>query len=367
MMFNPDNSFSTANRKPNMPDNDVKRVEPEATHMFREAAEAAGAVRAQYDSNRSRALELGSKLRSLAPRAVITCARGSSDHAATFAKYLIETRLGVLTSSASPSVSSVYGVKQNLRDCLFLAISQSGRSPDLVAAARAAKTAGATVVAMVNTDNAPLADVADYLLPLCAGPEQSVAATKSYIASLAAIVHLVAAWTADDILLDALASAPESLDNAWRLDWGAAMPTLRNTSHLYVIGRGVGLGIAQEAALKCKETCRLHAEAFSGAEVRHGPQALLQANFPALLLTQDDETRPDLEALAHELVSRGVNVIIAGRSLTGATVLPTIPAHPVIQPLLLAQSFYKLANALSIARGCDPDRPPHLRKITETR
>ena len=358
---------NTANRKPNMPENEVRRIDPEATHMYREASEAADALRAQYESNHSRALELGGTLRSLAPRAVVTCARGSSDHAATFAKYLIETRLGVLTSSASPSVSSVYGVKQNLRGCLFLAISQSGRSPDLVAAARAAKSAGATVVALVNTDNAPLADIADYLLPLCAGPEQSVAATKSYIASLAAIVHLVGAWTADNILLDALTAAPQALAAAWRLDWGAAMPTLRNTSHLYVIGRGVGLGVAQEAALKCKETCRLHAEAFSGAEVRHGPQALLQSNFPALLFTQDDETRLDLEALARDLVARDVNVMIAGRTVTGATVLPTIAAHPVIQPLLLAQSFYRLANALAVARGCDPDRPPHLRKITETR
>ena len=358
---------NTANRKPNMPENEVRRIDPDATHMYREASEAADALRAQYESNHSRALELGGTLRSLAPRAVVTCARGSSDHAATFAKYLIETRLGVLTSSASPSVSSVYGVKQNLRGCLFLAISQSGRSPDLVAAARAAKSAGATVVALVNTDNAPLADIADYLLPLCAGPEQSVAATKSYIASLAAIVHLVGAWTADSILLDALMAAPQALAAAWRLDWGAAMPTLRNTSHLYVIGRGVGLGVAQEAALKCKETCRLHAEAFSGAEVRHGPQALLQSNFPALLFTQDDETRLDLEALARDLVARDVNVMIAGRTVTGATVLPTIAAHPVIQPLLLAQSFYRLANALAVARGCDPDRPPHLRKITETR
>ena len=350
-----------------MPENDPARIDPETTHMYREAAEAPDAVRAQYESNHSRALQLGSTLRSLMPRAVVTCARGSSDHAATFAKYLIETRLGVLTSSAAPSVSSVYGVRQDLRDCLFLAISQSGRSPDLIAAAKAAKTAGATVVALVNTDNAPLGDVADYLLPLCAGPEQSVAATKSYIASLAAIVHLVAAWTADNILLDALIAAPQALDKAWQLDWGAAMPTLRNTSHLYVIGRGVGLGIAQEAALKCKETCRLHAEAFSGAEVRHGPQALLQANFPALLFTQDDETRLDLDALARDLVARDVNVMIAGRPVTGATVLPTLPAHPIIQPLLLAQSFYKLANALAVARGCDPDRPPHLRKITETR
>lgn len=349
-----------------MPERDSTRIDPESTHMYREASESAEAVRTQYESNQSRALELGSALRSLAPRAVVTCARGSSDHAATFAKYLIETRLGVLTSSAAPSVTSVYGIKQDLQGCLFLAISQSGRSPDLIAATRAAKAAGATVVALVNTDNAPLADTADFLLPLCAGPEQSVAATKSYIASLAAIIHLTAAWAADKTLLEALVLAPEAMDKAWQLDWEAAMPTLRNTNHLYVIGRGVGLGIAQEAALKCKETCRLHAEAFSGAEVRHGPQALLQSNFPALIFTQDDETRTDLETLARDLVNRDVNVMIAGRAVTGATVLPTIPAHPIIQPMLLAQSFYKLANALAVARGCDPDRPPHLRKITET-
>lgn len=354
------------NRKPIMPGNEIKRANPENTHMFREAGEVADVVSAQYERNHASALKLGRVLQELRPRAVITCARGSSDHAATFAKYLIETHLGIITSSAAPSVSSVYGVKQDMRDCVFLAISQSGRSPDLLIAARAAKAAGAVVVALVNADNTPLAALADYVLPLCAGNEQSVAATKSYIASLAAIVHLIAAWTADNILLDALAGAPEMLGKAWALDWSAAMPTLRNTSHLFVIGRGVGLGIAQEAALKCKETCRLHAEAFSGAEVRHGPQALLESNFPALIFTQEDETRLNLESLARELVERGVNVMIAGRALTGATILPTIQAHPVIQPLLLAQSFYKLANALSIARGCDPDKPPHLRKVTET-
>lgn len=342
-------------------------VTADTTHMFREAAQSADAVRMQFESNHARAIELGKQLRVLTPRAVVTCARGSSDHAATFAKYLVETRLGVLTSSASPSVSSVYGVKQDLRDCLFMAISQSGRSPDLVSAARAAKDAGAKVLALVNADDTPLADAADFLLPLSAGPEKSVAATKSYIASLAAIVHLVAAWTEDATLLDALKFAPDALTRAWQLDWSAAMPILRETRNLFVIARGVGLGIAQEAALKCKETCHLHAEAFSGAEVRHGPQALLSANFPALIFAQDDETRDDLEALARDLIAREVKVMIAGSSVAGAIVLPTIDAHPVIQPLLVAQSFYKLANALSVARGHNPDRPPHLRKVTETR
>lgn len=350
----------------NVAGNKTQVIEPQSTHMFREAAQSADAVRAQFENNHSRALELGKKLRALKPRAVVTCARGSSDHAATFAKYLVETRLGVLTSSASPSVSSVYGVKQDLRECLFMAISQSGRSPDLVSAARAAKAAGAKVLALVNADDTPLAEVADFHLPLSAGPEHSVAATKSYIASLAAIVHLVAAWTEDSTLLDALKSAPDALAEAWQLDWSAAMPILRDTRHLFVIARGVGLGIAQEAALKCKETCHLHAEAFSGAEVRHGPQALLSATFPALIFTQADETRDDLEALARDLIARDVKVMIGGSSVAGATVLPTIDAHPTIQPMLLAQSFYQLANALAVARGHDPDRPPHLRKITET-
>jgi glucosamine--fructose-6-phosphate aminotransferase (isomerizing) len=350
---------------PDMP-NRPAAIDATATHMFREAGQAAQAVADQTARNRESATALGVRLRALAPRAVVTCARGSSDHAATFAKYLIETRTGVLTASAAPSVSSLYGARPNLRDCLFLAISQSGRSPDLVAAAEAAKAAGAMVVALVNADDTPLAGVADHALPLWAGPEQSVAATKSYIASLAAIVHLVAAWTEDASLQAGLAAAPALLEKAWSLDWSGALPVLESASHLYVIGRGVGLGIAQEAALKCKETCRLHAEAFSEAEVRHGPQALLRPHFPALLLGQSDETRPGVETLARDLVARNVDVLLAGAEAPGAIVLPTLDAHPVIQPLLLAQSFYRLANQLSIARGCDPDQPPHLRKVTET-
>jgi glucosamine--fructose-6-phosphate aminotransferase (isomerizing) len=334
--------------------------------MFREAAEAAGAVRAQLQRNRDTAKRLGAMLRELAPRAVITCARGSSDHAATFAKYLVETRVGVLTASAAPSVSSVYGTRQDLAQCLFVAISQSGQSPDLIANALAAKEAGACVVALVNDESSPLAIAADHCLPLCAGDEKSVAATKSYIASLAALVHLVAAWTEDAQLFEALEALPGQLERAWALDWTAAAERLVPASHLFVIARGVGLGIAQEAALKCKETCALHAESFSSAEVRHGPQALMEKGFPALFFAQDDETRPGLEALAGEWVARGLDVIVAGCDVRGATVLPALAADAAVQPILLAQSFYRLANAVAIARGHDPDRPPNLRKVTET-
>ena len=334
--------------------------------MFREAGQAARALRAQLERNRAAATELGAALRALAPRAVVTCARGSSDHAATYAKYLVETRLGILTASAAPSIASVYNAPQDLRDCLFLAISQSGGSPDVLAAAQAAHRAGAVVVALVNDEASPLARASRYCLPLCAGVEESVAATKTYIASLAAIAHLVAAWSDDAPLLQALSSAPARLERAWALPWDAAVERLREKSHLFVLARGVGLAVAQEAALKCKETCGLHAESFSAAEVRHGPQALLEGSFPALVLAQDDEARPGLEAFARELAARNVEVLAAGIEVPGVTILPTLAAHPAIQPLLLAQSFYRLANALAIARGHDPDRPPHLRKVTRT-
>jgi glucosamine--fructose-6-phosphate aminotransferase (isomerizing) len=334
--------------------------------MFREAADAGRAVRSQIERNRGVAEDLGRALRELRPRAVVTCARGSSDHAATYAKYLVETRLGILTASAAPSIASVYRTAQDLRDCLFIAISQSGGSPDVLAAAQAAGRAGAFVLALVNDESSALAREARHCLPLCAGVEESVAATKTYIASLAAIAHMVAAWSEDARLLEALAASPAALERAWELPWDGAVDRLRDASHLFVIARGVGLGVAQEAALKCKETCGLHAESFSAAEVRHGPQALLHGNFPAMLFAQDDETREGIESLAADLVARGIDVMLAGAQVPGAVSLPTAQCHPTLQPLAIAQSFYRFANALAIARGCDPDRPPHLRKITET-
>jgi glutamine---fructose-6-phosphate transaminase (isomerizing) len=336
------------------------------TRMHIEAGQAAQAVRDQLFSNAEEMERLGERLRLLAPRAVVTCARGSSDHAATFAKYLIETRLGVLTSSAAPSVSSVYDTRPNLTNSVCLAISQSGASPDLLAAVGKAREAGALVVALVNAKDSPLAQRADHVVPLCAGAETSVAATKTFIASLAAIIHLVSCWAEDRELSGEIRKAPRHLERAWSLDWSAAVEHLKPATDLYVIGRGMGLGVAQEAALKLKETCALHAEAVSAAELRHGPMALVRPGFPVLVFSQNDEARAGVEVLAGELVSRKADVMIAGSRCQGALHLASEPAHPVIEPMLIAQTFYRMANALSLARGLDPDRPPNLRKVTET-
>jgi len=207
---------------------------------------------------------------------------------------------------------------------------------------------------------------ADHVIHLRAGVERSVAATKSYLATLAALARFVAAWTGDAALDARLQELPQRLEQAWLQDWSHALPVLACAQHLYVVGRGLGLTAAQEIALKCKETCGLHAEAFSSAELRHGPFTLLNAGFPALLLAQDDATRPGVEALAAELGARGVPVYLAGANAPGCVALSTQAAAPELEPLLLVQSAYRLIAALALRRGYDPDRPAHLRKVTET-
>ncbi|HKD21302.1 MAG TPA: SIS domain-containing protein [Rhizomicrobium sp.] len=342
----------------------VANTKAGGTQMFAEAGEAPARIAAQLDANRTLVARLADRLRRLAPRAVLTAARGSSDNAATFARYLIETRAATLTSSYAPSVSSVYAAQPKLHDTVFVAISQSGRSPDLLAAVSAAKTAGAFTIALVNQEDSPLAALADDVVPLRAGAEKSVAATKTYLAANAAILQLVAEWREDAELKKALVSLPQNLAKAWSLDWQA--PRLAEAKDLYVIGRGLGFGLAQEAALKFKETCGLHAEAFSAAEVRHGPMALVGPHFPALIFAQNDETRAGIESLARQFLAAGADVTAAGLEMPGAANLPVLDAHPALQPVLMAQSFYRLVASLSLARGYDPDRPPLLNKITET-
>lgn len=338
----------------------------ETTRMFIEAAEAGDVVERQLAGNRDALAALGQALRDQPPLAVVTCARGSSDHAATFAKYLIETRARVLTTSAAPSIASVYGTPPSFADMLAIGISQSGKSPDIVATLAAAKAGGARTAAMVNVVDSPLAALADTVLPLSAGPETSVAATKSFLATLCAITALVAEWTQDEALAAALAGLPGLLRQAFECDWSAMVDTLASAQGLYVIGRGIGLGVAQEAALKFKETCGLHAEAFSAAEVKHGPMALVGRHFPLLVIRQDDETAEGTDALVAEVVGRGGTVLLAGGSIDGAISLPLPSADPALQPILAIQAFYRAVNALAIRRGFDPDRPPHLAKVTET-
>ena len=334
--------------------------------MKKEAAEAADIVQAQLDHNATTVARIGRKLGEIQPRLIVTCARGSSDHAATFGKYLLENHTGLFTASAAPSIHSVYERDMAFDRTLCLFISQSGASPDLLAAAEAAKEGGAFVVALVNVEDSALASLAHEVLPLRAGNEVSVAATKSFIASLSALVHLATGWRNDDGLITALQESPALLQRAWDCDWSAALEPISRCRSMYVLARGIGLGIAQESALKFKEVCGLHAEAFSAAEVLHGPIAIADDDFPMLVYAQQDKTRPGIDALLETLAARGMSLITAGATEAGAINLPTPASHPAIEPMLRIQSFYRMANDLSLALGLNPDTPPNLKKVTAT-
>jgi len=350
-----------------VPDATATRMKVESTLLHREAAEAADTVARQLERNGAVVRKLAAGLRDHAPPFVATCARGSSDHAATYAKYVIETQTGCVTASASPSIESIYSVPLRLRDALYIVISQSGASPDLLRSAEAARTAGARVVALVNAEDSPLAALAETVIPLQAGPEKSVAATKSFIGSLSAVLHLVAHWRQDEVLIKALQGLPDQLRHAFELDWSPLVDGLRDMHDLFVLGRGYGLGAAQEAALKLKETCALHAEAFSSAEVRHGPMELVGPRLPVLLFAQQDEALAGVMATARDFHQRGAEVWTAAPGASGRDALPIVPTgQPMFAPILAIQSFYRAVNALAIARGRDPDRPPHLAKVTET-
>jgi len=334
-----------------------------STLMFQEAASSAEVIARQLTRNQAAIRALADDLRRHPPPFVVTCARGSSDHAATYAKYLIETRLGIVTASASPSVGSVYKARLKLAGALYLVISQSGKSPDLLLNAQLAKAGGARVVALVNVEDSPLAGLADTVIALGAGVENSVAATKSYLASLAAIAQLTAYWADDGALIAALDALPAALERAWQCDWQALGDGLVDAHNLFVIGRGPGLAAANEAALKFKETCGLHAESYSAAEVRHGPMALVGPEFPVLIFAQPDATGDDARALRDAFAARGARTWLAGEDGE----LPLAPApHPLCAALLTVQSFYRAINALALKRGFNPDLPPHLNKVTET-
>jgi glucosamine--fructose-6-phosphate aminotransferase (isomerizing) len=337
------------------------------TKMAAEISEAPDAVRRQAEGLREPVAELAGRLRRAPPRLVVTVARGSSAHAATFAKHLIERRFGIPVAAAAPNIATVYHRDLVLEGQMLLAISQSGGSDDLIEQARSAKRAGALVVALTNTPDSPLARESDVILPMDAGREQSVAATKTFIASLSALLRLVAAWNDEKALDQALARLPERLQRAAGLDWSAASAALAKAASLVAIGRGPTLAIAREAALKLKETSDLHAEAFSGAEFLHGPVALVSGRYPILMFMPSDEAGPGLRALGRDLKAKGAALFAVDPENREGPLPALAPDHPEADALCMIESFYAMAVRLAELRGKDVDHPRHLQKVTRTR
>ena len=334
--------------------------------MRAEALEGADAVR-RCLAQRDAFAAIGARLRALDPPFVVVCARGSSGHAGTYLRVLLGKQLGLVAAAAMPSVTSVYRRPLRQKGALFIAISQSGRSPDLIAAAEQARADGALTLALVNDPGSPLAEACELVLDIAAGPERSVAATKTVLASLAAALALVDAWQPMPPAATALAALPARIAASAELDWSPLVATLASGSHIMTVGRGPAFGIANEAALKLSEVCGVAGMAFSIAELAHGPMALAGPGFPVLAFLQDDAALPNSQAFLTTLAARGVPVLAAGGSVAGARALPVLsPMHADADLLPMLVSFYLATEAAARARGLDPDNPRSLHKVTQT-
>lgn len=339
--------------------------------MLQEALAAPQCVAEQLALADEATRRLAASLRAAPPAAVLTLARGSSDHAAHYLAYLTMARLGRLVTSLPMSLVTLHGSRIACDGLVSLAFSQSGQSPDLIQPTRQFRANGARTVALVNAKSSPLAEAAEHVIALHAGAERSVAATKSYIAQLVAGAMLVAHWQADAALQAALRRLPEALHRAAAARWDALIPALAGVDRLYVIGRGLGLPVALEAALKFKEVCGIQAEAFSGAELQHGPMALVGEGFALLVLAPRGPAQAGLLALAATMRQRRAAVWVAAPPSApladGLNRLPLAACeHEDLDPIAVVQSFYPMVEALARARGRDPDQPPFLAKVTRT-
>jgi glutamine---fructose-6-phosphate transaminase (isomerizing) len=339
--------------------------------MLQEVRETPSVVARLLEQNRETAVKLAKAIRDRAPKFALTVARGSSDHASSFIKYALETQLGLVTASATPSTVTIYGAKPRLENALVIAVSQSGQSPDVVGVLEQARSVGAVTVAIVNAPNSPLEAASEFVLPMQAGPERAVAATKSFVSSLVAPLQVIATLKNDTALLSALEALPAKLETALKVEAIAAdrAERYRYAETMITLARGMHFPLALETALKLKETCRLHAEAFSAAEFAHGPIILAESGLPVLAY-QSRDAAAGTQELYRDLAARGAELVLIGDTSVDvpASVRLETPAtgHDLTDPVPAILAAYLFAGHVSLARGLNPDAPRSLSKVTRT-
>lgn len=329
---------------------EVGEIPQAAARLLRERREDIARVAAALDMRR-------------VSHAVVS-GRGSSGHAGTYLRYLIETRLGLSAAPAAPSVVTRYGANPRLGEALYILISQSGRSPDLVTAAEQATAAGAQTIAIVNDPDSPAARACRHVIPIAAGPELAVAATKTVVNTMLAGLLLVGMLAEDKALTAVAETAPERLAQALALDWSPWARRLSPAPAGFVIGRGLSLGPAREAALKAAEILGVPVLAYSAAEVLHGPKAAIRGEHPILGLNAGGEVSDSIEDALTTLGRQG-SPIFSG---TGAQPsLPGLgPGEPALDAIAQLVPVYRALEMEASRLGRNVDSPPGLLKVTET-
>ncbi len=338
----------------------------DTTQMRQEINEIPFAVDRLLTDGATAITKTASAIRAHDPGFLISVARGSSDHACSYLKYASELLLGLPMASVGPSVKSIYGVDMRCPSALCISVSQSGQSPDIVQLTKSLTEGGAYSVAITNDTTSALAQNATSALPILAGPELSVAATKTFVTSLVAGLWLLAEVKGDDTLLAAIHKLPEDLSRAITCDWSAVVEAVDGQS-LFTLGRGMSWAISNEAALKFKETCQIHAESYSSAEVLHGPVSIVDQGFPVIAFSSGDAAEANIAEVADALAAKGAKVFATTNQVSDAVRLPHVrTTHWMTDPVASIASFYGMVETVATRRGINPDAPRHLRKVTET-
>ncbi|MFB7290906.1 SIS domain-containing protein [Actinacidiphila glaucinigra] len=340
--------------------------------MSGEMAEQPAVLRRILEEGAPRIRRIAEEIAARGPRFVLLTARGTSDNAALYAKYLVEVVLGKPAGLTSMSTTTAYGARPDLTDCLVVTVSQSGGSPDLVASTRAAREAGAITLAVTNNADSPLAEVSEFHIDVLAGPEKALPATKTYTAELLALYLFVEGLRGGDG--GAAKILPELAEQilARQDEVRALAARYRFAERLVLTSRGYGYPTAKEAALKLMETSYIPALSFSGADLLHGPLAMVDNVSPVIAIVTEGKGGEALQPVLDRLRGRGADLVVIGNqasvdAASAGFVLPTEGVAEEVQPILEILPLQMLAYEVTIARGQDPDAPRALAKVTETR
>nr|WSZ98407.1 SIS domain-containing protein [Streptomyces sp. NBC_00857] len=337
-----------------------------------EVAEQPAVLRRVLREGAPRIRETAAAIAAKKPRFVLLTARGTSDNAALYAKYLLEIKRGLPCGLTSMSTTTAYGAKPDLTDVLVVGVSQWGGSPDLVTSTWAARDAGATTLAVTNDPDSALAAVAEFHIDILAGRERALPATKSYTASLLSLYLFVeglgggdgaAAGVLPDLADQILARRDEARTLAARY---------RFADRMVVISRGYGYPTARETALKLQETSYIPALSYSGADLLHGPLAMIDPLSPVIVIVPDGKGGEALQPVLGRLRGRGADLFVVGarsevEKASAGFVLPTDEVPEELQPILEILPLHLLAREIGVARGQDPDVPRTMAKTPESR
>ena len=338
-----------------------------------EILEQPDAARRQLASSSDALEALAARLRAKPVASVVIAARGTSDHAAIYAQYVLGLRNGLSVGLATPSLVSIYGAELDVRNSLVIGISQSGASPDIVAVVSAAARQGAPTLAITNDPSSPLAAAADHVVDLAAGPELAIAATKTYTTSLLAIARLSLALDSDPAAARALAEVPDAMAAALDLEptIEAIVAEVGPVDRCVIVGRGLEYATAREWALKLKELARVFADPYSAADFLHGPIALVQPGIPALVVAPSGAAAASMAELLDDLRARSVDSVVlsdvqATRDLGRWPITLPSGVPEWLRPVVSIVPGQLFAYHLTRARGLDPDAPRYISKVTRT-